>query len=207
MPDRNPYHSILLFLIFAGFLSGCINLGKGTERLPRLYILTEIPSDGQPIPIKAKEELSIGVGPLVFPEYLNRPQIVTRAAGNELSVAPFANWAEPLKQNVLSVMVGNIATLTETDMVYRYPWRAGYAPLVQLQAEIVQFDAARNGEAILAVRWEWLDQTGRPLMLRQHSVLRQPVGGDSNDAVVNTMSRLLQAYSRRTVEGLKTVMP
>jgi uncharacterized lipoprotein YmbA len=205
MPNRNLYCTILAFLLISGVLSGCLNLGKGTERLPRLYVLTAITSDGATPPIDRKENLSIGVGPLAFPEYLNRPQIVTRASDNELSVAPFANWAEPLKQNVLRVMVGNIATLAETDAVYRYPWRVGYAPLVQLQAEIVQFDAARNGEAILAVRWEWMDQTGRPLMSRQHSVLRQPVQGAGDDAVVAAMNRLIYDYSRMTVEQLEAV--
>ena len=202
MPYKNLYFTTMVLLIITGVLSGCVNLGKGTERLPRLYVLTAVATDGETTARNGKENLSIGVGPLAFPEYLNRPQIVTRAGGNEVSVAPFANWAEPLKQNVMRVMVGNIAMLAGTDAVYRYPLRAGYAPLVQLQMEIVQFDAARNGEAILAVRWEWLDQTGNTMMPRQHSVLRQPVQGAGDDAVVAAMNYLLYEYSRLAVEAL-----
>ena len=206
MPNRNLYLPLLVFLIICGVLSGCVNLGKGTERLPRLYVLTVIDSGGATLPIDRKDNLSIGLGPLAFPEYLNRPQIVTRASGNELRVAPFANWAEPLKQNVLRVMLENIATLAATDAVYRYPWRAGHPPLVQLQMEIVQFDAARNGEAILTLRWEWVDQTGNAMMPRKHSVLRQPVQGAGDDAVVAAMNRLIYDYSRLAVEALATIL-
>jgi len=205
MPWKSLYVSTLVLLIMAGVVSGCVNLGKGTERLPRLYVLTAVAADGESVPINRKENVSIGVGPLVFPEYLNRPQIVTRAGGNELSVAPFANWAEPLKQNVLRVMVENIATLAGTDAVYRYPWRVGSAPLVQLQTEIVQFDATRKGEAILAVRWEWVDQSGRAIMPRKHSVLRRPVQGAGDNAVVAAMNRLIYDHSRLAVEQLAAV--
>lgn len=207
MSNRNLSFTLLVLLLLSGILSGCVNLGKGTERLPRLYVLMAIASDAEDAPINGKENLSIGVGPLAFPEYLNRPQIVTRTGGNELSAAPFANWAEPLKQNVLRVMMDNIAALAGTEAVYRYPWRAAYAPQVQLQAEIVQFDATRNGEAILAVRWEWVDQTGRAIMPRQHSVLRQPVKGAEDDAVVAAMNRLLYDYSRLAVEQLEEAIP
>lgn len=207
MLNRHRFLALLVIFVITGTLSGCVNLGKGTERLPRLYVLTAIDSDGPATTLSGKENLSIGVGPLAFPEYLNRPQIVTRASGNEISVAPFANWAEPLKQNVLRVMVSNIATLAGTDAVYRYPWRAGHAPLVQLQMEVVQFDAARRGGAILAVRWEWVDRSGKAVMPRQHSVLRLPLEDDADEAVVAAMSRLLFQFSKLSVEQLKTVMP
>lgn len=207
MPNRKLPFTLLVLLLLSGILSGCVNLGKGTERLPRLYVLMAIASDAEDTPINGKENLSIGVGPLAFPEYLKRPQIVTRVGGNELSVASFANWAEPLKQNVLRVMVDNIAALAGTDAVYSYPWRAGYAPRVQLQMDVVQLDAARNGEAILSVRWEWVDQTGSPMMSRQHSVLRQPVQGAEDDSVVAAMNRLLYEFSRQSLKQLEEAMP
>jgi len=206
MPDWKSNQTIAALLIISLGLTGCVNLGKGTERLPQLYVLTPIISDMGSV-ISGQADLSLGVGPLAFPDYLNRPQIVTRTGNSELRMAPFANWAEPLKKNIQRVLVENIATLSGTDAVYGYPWRVGYAPRYQLQLEIVQFDAKRSGDALLAVRWDWLDQTGKPMMSRKHSVLRQPVGGDSNDAVVHTMSRLLLEFSRRAVEELVTARP
>ena len=147
-------------------------------------------------------DIAIGIGPLAFPEYLNRPQIVTRVNGRELQTATFANWAEPLQQNVLRVLADNITVLTPTEAVYTYPWQAAWAPDYQLQMDISRFDADRGGEAVLAVRWEWVDRTGKPLMGRMHSVLRIPLAGDDDDAVVAALSRLLLDYSRLTVAVL-----
>ena len=36
------------------------------------------------------QELSIGVGPILFPGEINRPQIVTRTSANKLHVAQFS---------------------------------------------------------------------------------------------------------------------
>jgi hypothetical protein len=202
MRDRKGGRIIVALLVMAGLLSGCVNLGKGTERLPQLYLLTAMAPETENGSGRPPKDLSIGVGPLGFPEYLNRPQIVTRTSSRELQLERFANWAEPLEKNVQRVLVENIATLSKTDAVYGFPWRAGYAPRYQLQLEIVQFDAQPGGEALLAVRWEWLDQAGTPLMARQHSLLRRSVEGDRHETVVLTMSNLLQAFSRLAVARL-----
>jgi len=185
------------------FLTGCVNLGKGTERLPRLYVLTPMASTTEGGSVAGKIEGTIGIGPLAMPEYLNRPQIVTRGDGHQLQAAPFANWAEPLKQNVMRVLADNISVLARNDAVYSYPWRVGYAPRYQLQVAVVQFDADRNREATLIVRWEWVDQVGVPMMTRRRSVLRAPLQGQGDEAVVDAMSRLLMEYSRMAIAVLE----
>ena len=172
-----PLYHAMMVLFLSAFLTGCVNLGKGTERLPRLYLLTPMASTVGDGSVKGKIDGTIGIGPLAMPEYLNRPQLVTRAGDNELKAAAFANWAEPLKQNVLRVLMENMTALTGSEAVYSYPWRAGFPPLYQLQMEVVRFDADRNGEAVLSVRWEWTDETGHPMMTRKRSVLRRPVQG------------------------------
>ena len=200
------FYSVAVVSTLACFLSGCVNLGKGTERLPRLYVLTATAESARKSSAIQAKDLSIGVGPLAFPEYLNRPQIVTRAGAHELKAAPLAVWAEPLRQNAMRVMTANMATLTGTDAVYSYPWRAGYAPHYQLQLEIVQFDAVPGGEALLVVSWEWLDRTGTLLLPRKRSVLRQPVTGNNDAAVVAAMSRLLHDFTQLSVKTLAATL-
>lgn len=193
---------IVVLMLIAGAFYGCVNLGKGTERLPRLYLLSAMASVPETASVIADRDIAIGIGPLAFPEYLNRPQIVTRMNGRELQAAPFANWAEPLQQNVMRVLTDNLTILAQTEAVYSYPWPAGLAPLYQLQMEVSRFDADRSGEAVLAVRWEWVDRTGKPLMGRKHSVLRVPLAGEGDDDVAASMSRLLLDYSRLAVAVL-----
>jgi len=196
MSKRFSLPSMGAALVLAVLVAGCINLGGGTQRLPRLYVLTTLASSADRAAAARAAAMTIGVGPLVFPDYLDRPQLVTRAGDSEIIAAPFANWAEPLKQNTIRVLVDNLATITDSGGVYRYPWWSEYAPQFQLQMEIDRFDATRNGEAVLTVSWEWLDQDGKPLMARERSILQQTVEGESDEAVVAAMSRLLLTFSR-----------
>lgn len=206
MLEKNGGPILVVLMLIASAFYGCLNLGKGTERLPRLYLLSAMAPASETASVIADRDIVIGIGPLAFPEYLNRPQIVTRVNGRELQTAPFANWAEPLQQNVTRVLADNITALTQTEAVYTYPWRAVWAPDYQLQMDVSRFDADRGGEAVLAVRWEWVDRTGKPLMGRKHSVLRIPLGGDGDDAVVESLSRLLLDYGGLTVAALEDLI-
>jgi uncharacterized lipoprotein YmbA len=203
MQGKPLYHAMVVTVFLAAFLTGCVNLGKGTERLPRLYLLTATAPAAEKAAGFGNTDGAIGIGPLSIPEYLNRPQLVTRAGDNELQAAAFANWAEPLKQNILRVLAENMTALTGNEAVYRYPWRVGFAPSHQLQVEVERFDADAYGEAVLSVRWEWTDQTGQPMMTRKRTVLRRRVQGSGDDAVVDAMSLLLLDYSRLTVAMLR----
>ncbi len=196
MPKRSLFYAMSAVMILAVLVAGCLRLGEGTRRLPRLYVLTALASDTDRVASARAEPMTIGVGPLVFPAYLDRPQLVTRSGASEIIAAPFANWAEPLKQNTIRVMVDNLATITGSGGVYRYPWWVVSTPQFQLQMEIDRFDAVRNGSALLIVSWEWLDRGGKALAPRKRMTLQQPVEGDSNEAVVTAMSGLLLTFSR-----------
>ena len=198
--------SIGVVLILAGLGGGCVNLGKGTQRLPRLYVLTAMATDAERVVFDPQEHLTIGVGPLTFPDYLDRPQLVTRTGDNEVRLAAFAHWAEPLKANVIRVLVENVATIAGTGAVYRFPWRAGSAPQFQLQMEIDRFDAVPRSDAVLVVSWEWLDRNGNPLAPRTRSELHQPLSGDSDEALAAALSRLLHEFSRLTVARLAAIL-
>jgi len=202
MPKRFLFFAIGAALVVGVFVEGCINLESSPQPSPRLYVLTAQASDADRTAATWPEDITIGVGPLVFPDYLDRPQMVTRSGDIEMIAAPRARWAEPLKENTIRVLVENLATLAGSGAVYRYPWWAQSAPQFQLQMEIDRFDATRNGDAILSVSWEWRDRDGKSLMRRTRSRLHEPVRDDSNEAVVTAMSRLLLVFSRLTATRL-----
>ena len=87
---------------------------------------------------------SIGVGPVQMPEYLNRPQIVSRKSTIELFLDEFNKWAEPLEDNFTRVLAENLANILRTDPVVIFPSR-GSIPVDY----IVTLDVIR-----LTVCWE-----------------------------------------------------
>ncbi|MDH5298187.1 MAG: PqiC family protein, partial [Desulfobulbaceae bacterium] len=68
------------------------------------------------------DKLVIGIGPVGLPEYLDRPQIVTRLTPNRLHLAHNHRWAEPLGQNIARVLGENLSPLLGTDRILLPPW-------------------------------------------------------------------------------------
>lgn len=207
MPHALRYGFGMVLLMVAAALSGCIEVGvgQGTPRATRLYLLAPMASVQPPSTVALEGHPTIGVGPLAFPAYLDRSQILVRVGPRELQPLPFAHWAEPLEESFVRVLVENLALLTGSEAVYSYPWPQHETPQVQLRLTVDRFDGDPGGEALLDVRWAWCDATGALLMTRTHSVLQQSVVGEGEDALVAAMSSVLEIFSRRAAARLAQI--
>ncbi|MDJ0809379.1 MAG: PqiC family protein [Desulfobacterales bacterium] len=183
-------------------LSGCVNLGPGTTDSTRLFVLTPMSTNDAAPDRTGIGSQAIGVGPLIFPEYLNRPQVVTRRGENEVRTAAFANWAEPLQQNFRRVLSENLALLLGTDAIYNHPWRSTLKPDQRVELEIIRFDADPQGDAVLDVRWEITDARGKQLRPKSRAVFRQKVSGEGHAAIVTAMSLTLADFSRHVAAAI-----
>ena len=63
-------------------LAGCAETSPTT-----FYILSSLPPAADESPATARNKLSLGVGPVTLPAYLNRPQVVSLASANRLQLA------------------------------------------------------------------------------------------------------------------------
>ena len=115
----NRAHGLLACAAVALLLTGCL-LGPGTTRTTRLFVLnaTTTPAGSS----DDASDLRLGIGRILLPEFLNRPQTVTRTGGNRVRMADFSQWAEPLEKGIPRVLSENLARLTGTDRVSVYPW-------------------------------------------------------------------------------------
>jgi hypothetical protein len=185
--------------------AGCVDLGPGTASPTRLYVLAPLEAGEAGVDHDRLKAASLGVGPLSFPEYLNRPQIVTRVGDSEIRAADFANWGEPLQRNFLGVLTTNLTLLLRSDAVYAHPWRSSLRPAYRLEVAVLRFDADSRGEAVLTVSWEILDKGGRQVRPRKRAVFRETVGEGDYPAVVGAMSRALANFSRDLTAEIATL--
>jgi uncharacterized lipoprotein YmbA len=168
-------------------LAGC----AGSESV-RYYVLSATPAgpDGA-----AVRDIPVGVGPVELPEYLDRPQIVTRTSQNELNVADFDRWAESLKDNTIRVLAENLAMLLPSQRVSVYPWKRATPVDYQVTVQVSRFDRLEQGGSVLTVRWRVLDGGGGELLSRT-STYRETPSGPGYSATVAAMNRNLEAFSR-----------
>ena len=209
---RTARRSAPAVVLLAG-LAACAGRGIDT----REYVLTPVsgprtvstrPADSG-IPPKgpgargdASAELAkfaVGVGPVELPDYLRRPQIVTRE-GNRLRPSEAHRWAGDLRANFSSVLAQNLAILIPTSEVPSFPWFDRARVDYQVTVEVFRFERESEGEVSLEAHW--LLRSGDDARGHRSSV-SEPVEGEDYGATVEAMSRALAAMSREIATAIR----
>ena len=138
----------------------------------------------------------IGLGPIQIPEYINRPQIVTRNSDYQLNVAEFHRWVEPLKESITRSLVINISNNIQTNRVYWMPREDRQYPLdIRIAIDIGRFDGQLNGEVLLESRWSIFDKNNQPVLTRV-SLLKEAVNGQDYESMVIAMNKVLRQLGK-----------
>jgi uncharacterized lipoprotein YmbA len=181
---------------FIVILNACLLFaGCGSSPPTRFYVLSNLPHPAQ-LPASASRDIAVGVGPLELPDYLDRPQIVTRTGQNELNLAEFDKWGETLKDNANQVLAENLALLLPSKKVHSYPWKRSTPVDYQVVVKITRFDHTEGGETALHARWNILSGDGNTeLLSRETRYVERPDGKGYADTVA-AMNRALAQFSR-----------
>ncbi len=141
------------------------------------------------------KDLVVGVGPASFPEYLNRPQLITRESPIRVRVNEFQRWAGSLQEDFLQVLAENISLLLGSDKVVAHPWGDYFELGFKVPLDVQQFDGAPGEAVLLNVRWAVLGRDDKVLVTRK-SVIKAEVKGTDYDALVLAQSQALVELSR-----------
>jgi uncharacterized lipoprotein YmbA len=139
--------------------------------------------------------VTIGIGPIALPKYLDRQQIMTRVSESELRLSEFHLWAEPLKDNITRVTAQNLGTLL-CARAKIYPWMDPEPPDLRLSMNITRLEAVPGGDAVLDVQWTVFDEHAKKTVLARESRFTEHAGPGGYDDLVTAYSRLLSAFSR-----------
>ena len=135
-------------------------------------------------PHTSGDDLRIGLGPIKLPPYLDRPEIVTRAAANRLELSKEDRWGESVQNGFSSVLARDLAAQTGTEHVILFPWYNTIHIDLQVQIDVYRFETDGQGNAQLSAKWTILDSTGQNILYSVESNLTQPSKpGDTTDAV------------------------
>jgi uncharacterized protein len=140
-------------------------------------------------------DLSVGVGPVTLPPYLDRPQLVTRAGSNRAVLAEFDSWVEPLQGMFARVLAENLALLLGTDDVLTLPQRRALALDYQVEVDVTRFDVDTSGNAVLDARWWVLGRDGERILRSGRSTISEPTQVADYTAAAGALSRALGAMS------------
>jgi uncharacterized lipoprotein YmbA len=162
-------------------------------------------SPPEPTPPAASSSAAIGVGPVLIPGYLDRVQIVTRSADDEVTISPYHRWAEPIESGIAKVVADNLALLVGSERIAVFPWRGGVARLLDYQVVLVilRFEGAPGRQVTLDARWRLLGNAGQDLVLKR-STFNEPVTADGYQPLVRGMNQALAALAREIAAEIQS---
>jgi uncharacterized protein len=191
----------ILLLVLAGsaILNGC----AASPYAPRFYVLNTLDGTqkaGTPA-CEGAAVVSLGIGPLAVPKYLDRPQIMTRVSRNELKLSESDLWAEPLKDTIPRMIACNVGSLMCGD-IKTWPWKGSDQSDYRLNAWIIHLEGTPGGNAVLDVKWSISDEHTKKLLILKESTYTEPVQENSYESLAAAYSRLLTSFSRDIADSL-----
>jgi uncharacterized protein len=169
----------------------------------RYFALTSLSRTGQTAQEASRTNpLTLGIGPIKFPGYLDRQQIVTRISQNRFAVAENDRWAEPLEENFSRVLSQNLSILLPTDRVVTYPWERNQSPVYQVQVEVLRFEPNAEQVVELWARWSITERTKKTVIVRE-SYLTHPAKDKSTEASVAALSEVVGSLSQEITASIR----
>ncbi len=165
----------LTILALAVLIASCSPLAP----LPnhnKFFMLSPISQEGvSGTSTSLDQQIAIGVGPIDFPDYVKRPEVVTRTAPNRIDVSEENRWAGPLDKNFIRVLSQNLSTILNTQRVQHYPWNRVTPVDYQVEVDVEQFDTDGR-QATLIARWSIRDGRNGKELYATEANLSAPVG-------------------------------
>ena len=152
------------------------------------------------------DTLAIGVGPVEFPKFLDRPQIVTRKSEHRVAVSEFHRWAGSFSEDFLRVLAKNISMLLPADRVVAYPWTEQFSPTFRIPLTVEQFDGRLGEHVVLNVAWSVQHQKDMNEPVIKHTRIKEPISAENYDALVAAQSRAIGTLSRAIVEEIERLI-
>lgn len=188
--------------------AGCSSLLAPRPDLTRFYLLAPLSEMGSGSPALAvspgRGDLSIWLGPIMLPGYLDRDKIVTRVSANRIDVSEFARWAEPLGVNVNRVLTENLATLLGTRKIDIYPF-SGPSPDYEIKIDIVHFEPGDDHSADLAAHWFIKDGKSKQVLISRDCLVKRSAQSASTAGSVGALSEALGEMSIQIATALRQV--
>lgn len=193
-------------------LAGCSAVAKTIlapqPDITKFYLLTPTADTAATAPAAAHSmggDFAVGLGPIKLPPYLDRQEVVTRAAPNRLELSKDARWGESLHSGFTSVMARDLAAQAGTGRVIIFPWYNTTHIDLQVQIDVYRFETDGQGNAQLSAKWTILDSTGKNILYTAESNLTQPSKpGDTTDAAA-ALSRTVGDLSGQIANMLHQV--
>lgn len=183
-------------------LGGCFGARSNPSQF---YVLTSIAESETAEPSVEELDVTLGLGPIGWPDYLDRPQLVTRLGENEVAVSEYERWAGSLERSFADALAANLAVLLGTHEILAYPWYATTSVDYAVSVGVVRFERTAQGSAELVAGWEIRDGASGEQYDRGVSRLSEPADTISTAGYVAALSRLVGRFAGEIADAVRVI--
>jgi len=191
--------AMFFFCISHVFILGCVSRSPSSK----FYTLTTIQKTETQQPAEESlSRISVKLVPVDIPDYLDRPQIITRKAKNQLKRAEFDRWGGSLKENIYTVLRENLSVLLSAEKAAVLFWESPANYEYRLTVKIIRFEAMPRGTVQLKARWTILEEKGKKIVSSREASFDETIDGQGYAEIVGAMSTALEALSRQIAKEI-----
>lgn len=151
--------------------------------------------------------LTLVVGPIELPPYLDRPQLSVRQANGELALREFDRWAEPLEAGFTRVLATELAGLLQPMRVVQFPFPGRVPADFRLVGRVDRFEVDQAGVAVLEIQWGLIDGQGVLIMApRRQRLVHAGTAGEAAD-LVRSLSITIGDLARTVADAMPAQPP
>ncbi len=178
-------------------VSGCSYMARQVlapqKDISKFYLLTPTADTATATPAtaptqSASDSFTLGLGPIKLPPYLDRPEVVTRAAPNRLELSKEDRWGESMQNGFTRAMERDLAAQSGAVVIV-FPWYNTVHIDMQVQIDVFRFEADSQGVATLLAKWTILESTGKNILYTVETRLTQPSKPGDNTEAAAALSR------------------
>lgn len=142
---------------------------------------------------------------VIIPDYIDKPEIVTRISPNQLFQAEFHRWAEPLGGNITAVIAQNLSSQLAKDVILTTPGIISSNINYYLKINVNQFDVDGAGVSTLKVTWNVYNANMKLIKTRNASYRFLAQNPKNYPDVTFTMNKNISAFSSDLAQQLKNL--
>ena len=185
-------------------LSACSFLSPQTDH-SRYFVLQPMagPDSTTPNPdTNVSHTLTIGLGPITIPPYLDRPEVVTRLSETEFSVSDSDRWGEPLDISVPRVLAQDLSTDLPGLQIVPFPWSRKTQLDYRVSVDFRRLERTADGRAEVQAVWT-LYQARDSNFSERNVTTASASAGDDQRAASAALSQGIAQVSRDIARALQ----
>jgi len=139
---KNYLKSLVVIIATAIVVTSCKSASS------KFYILNSTVKIEQ----KISANYSISIDQVLIPMEVNRPQFTVKVDSNRVEIDEFNRWAEPLSNNIASVIAHDLSILIGTKKVISIPM-ANFNPDYRVTVDIQSFESELGQSSQITAIW------------------------------------------------------